>query len=85
MLGPNHPDYGKPQDQGPMPKWRRPHVPPRPVDSNGDARIFTLAEIVKAYAAEHDRLSGGPCPCVLCADLRVHIEADRARRNGGAR
>ena len=44
----------------------------------GESARMTLPQIVKAYAAEHDRREGGPCPCLLCADLRWHIQQTRA-------
>ena len=46
--------------------------------SKGKGGPMTLPQIVKAYAAEHDRREGGPCPCLLCADLRWHIQQTKA-------
>lgn len=79
QLGPNHKDYGKPIDVGPAPRGVAARIEPAR-DENGDIRRFTLAEIVKAFAAQHARRYGDPCPCLLCADLRWHIEQRKAER-----
>lgn len=69
----------------------RPNVPRQPQRSRTRARAqtvqrepFTLPQIVRAYALEHDRANGHrPCRCDLCSDLRMHVEQSRAKRQSG--
>ena len=53
-------------------------------DAIGRTR-FSLTQILMAYAAEHKRNQprGLDCHCLLCRDLRWHIDAERTRRDGG--
>lgn len=46
--------------------------------------VYTLSQLLKLYGAEHDRWARGECACLLCADLRAHMAAHKASRNGGA-
>ncbi len=72
-FGPNHPDYGAVRRlDAPAPSRRK-------VDKVGEH--YTLPQLIREYAREHDRKTGGPCPCLLCADLRWH----EAKAKGGGR
>lgn len=44
---------------------------------------YTLPQIVRAFAAEHDKRAGGQCECVFCADLRWHEQQAREKRQSG--
>jgi hypothetical protein len=47
--------------------------------------FYTLSQLLRQYGMEHDRRAGKACPCLLCADLRAHVAAHKASRNGGRR
>lgn len=72
-VGPNHPDYGL------AVLLPTPRAPRRKADKVGEH--YTLPQLIREYAREHDCREGRPCGCILCADLRWH----EARAKGGGR
>jgi predicted adenine nucleotide alpha hydrolase (AANH) superfamily ATPase len=47
--------------------------------------FYTLSQLLRQYGMEHDRRAGKACHCLLCDDLRLHVAAHKASRNGGRR
>lgn len=74
QFGPNHPDYGSAIL---LPQPFR--APRRKEDKVGEH--YTLPQLIREYAREHDQREGQPCACILCADLRWH----EAQARGGGR
>lgn len=77
QLGPNHRDYRRPLGR---PSTARVQAPEGPESGH-----YTLPQLIREYAALHDRQAGGPCRCILCADLRWHEEQVRLRKRAGGR
>jgi hypothetical protein len=88
QLGPSHPLYGQPTGPAPSTNARR-AVRRRAkapvvvvVDEYPGSDHFTPGQLLREFGREHDRRSGGECPCPLCNRLRALVAGARGGGNG---